>query len=384
MRAAEIVKMIPEEKLDFLSADTAVDFKVPKLKGALLFKLILYSLITTRTSSLRVLESVFHSYRFKALAGLPDDVTTHFTSIRDRIATIEAPYFEKLFAYCTDAFSKQLSITDKRILRYDSTMVAISASLLQIGMKVGSKTDKKQIKCTIGYNGLLPVDAEVFTGQKHLSEDICLYEAIKKATISKEDIVVFDRGLSRRASFADFTASGICFVTRINPGSRFEPIADIALPDQSTDTLSIETDQMVYLFGGKGKTRVKVPLRLIRAKLRKDGESIWFVTNIPAGKLSAAQITEVYKKRWDIEVFFKFLKQELDLEHITVRTENGLKVMLYMKLIAAVLLTAYRELNSLKGYKIVKMRFAFELEEELIKEVVIICGGDPSKMYRSP
>ena len=106
------------------------------------------------------------------------------------------------------------------------------------------------------------------------------------------------------------------------------------------------------------------------------------MTNIT--NMDAYQIADIYKKRWDIEVFFKFLKQELNLDHILVRTANGLEVTLYATLIAAILLIAYKELNNLKGYKILKLRFALELEEELLKEVIILCGGDPTKMNKSP
>jgi hypothetical protein len=48
------------------------------------------------------------------------------------------------------------------------------------------------------------------------------------------------------------------------------------------------------------------------------------------------------------------------------------------------LLTAYKELNNLKGYKILKIKFVLELEEELLKEIITLCGGDPNKMKRPP
>jgi transposase len=384
MRAGDIIKMIPEEMLDFLSAETKVDHKVQKLKGSILFKLILYSVLTTRNSSLRVLESVFHSYRFKALAGVDLQTETRFTSIRDRIATVKADYFEKLFTYCSHLFAKQVKTSDQHILRYDSTMIAISARILDFGMKVGYKTDKKQVKFTIGYNGLLPTSAKLFKEQQELGEDICLYEAITKAAPAKDDIVVFDRGLSGRKRFQDLSNQQIGFVTRINPSARFECLEDLELCEEQrqSSTLFIESDQRVYLFRQQGV--VKCPLRLIRARRIESDEQMWFVTNLDSTELDAVQVTEIYRRRWDIEVFFKFLKQELDLEHVTVGTVNGLEVMLYVKLIAAILLKAYQELNGLKGYKILKMRFADQLEEDLIKEVVIICGGDPQKMYRDP
>ena len=83
-------------------------------------------------------------------------------------------------------------------------------------------------------------------------------------------------------------------------------------------------------------------------------------------------------------MFFKFIKQELGVKHILVRTVNGVAVMLYVTLITAMLLKVYQKLNKLGGYKITKMRFAQELEEDLIKQIVLLCGGDPTKMYHAP
>lgn len=79
-------------------------------------------------------------------------------------------------------------------------------------------------------------------------------------------------------------------------------------------------------------------------------------------------------------MFFKFLKQELNFSHLINRSENGIKVMLYCTMIAAILLLAYKELNGLKGYKIMKQRFINDLEISLMKDLVVLCGGDPNKV----
>lgn len=125
----------------------------------------------------------------------------------------------------------------------------------------------------------------------------------------------------------------------------------------------------------EGHARAEHPLRCIEAVSKETRESIHFVTNIMDE--SAADITLLYKKRWDIEVFFKFLKQELNFSHLINRSENGIKVMLYCTMIAAVLLLTYKELNGLKGYKIMKQKFVSDLEKSLVKDFVIRCGGNP-------
>ena len=93
--------------------------------------------------------------------------------------------------------------------------------------------------------------------------------------------------------------------------------------------------------------------------------------------LGAKDITELYKQRWDIEVFFKFLKQKLNFRHLMNRSENGIKIMLYATLIAATLLLVYKKKNKLSVIKIMKQRFVQELEKSLVRNFVELCGGNP-------
>ncbi len=107
------------------------------------------------------------------------------------------------------------------------------------------------------------------------------------------------------------------------------------------------------------------------------GKEICFITNLMDE--DAYVIAEWYKQRWEIEVFFKFIKQHLHASHLVSRTENGMKVMIYMTMITAVLLLAYKKINRMKGYKIMKLKFETELETDIIRTIVILCGGDPNK-----
>ncbi len=90
-------------------------------------------------------------------------------------------------------------------------------------------------------------------------------------------------------------------------------------------------------------------------------------------------IAELYRQRWEVESFFKFIKQHLNVKHLVSRDENGIKVMIYMTMILAILILAYKKLNKIKSFKIAKLKFEIELENEIIKTIVTLCGGDPSK-----
>lgn len=84
--------------------------------------------------------------------------------------------------------------------------------------------------------------------------------------------------------------------------------------------------------------------------------------------------------------FFKFIKQHLNVKHLVSRDENGLKVMIYMTMILAILIIAYKKINNIKGFKIAKLKFELELENDIIKTIVVLCGGNPNKaayLFRS-
>lgn len=104
---------------------------------------------------------------------------------------------------------------------------------------------------------------------------------------------------------------------------------------------------------------------------------MWFLTHLLEEE--ACPIAKWYKERWTIEVFCKFLKPHLNAAHLVSRTENSLKVRIYMTMILAVLLPAYKKINGIKGYKIAKLKFALELENDVRKIIVLLCGGDPAK-----
>lgn len=96
--------------------------------------------------------------------------------------------------------------------------------------------------------------------------------------------------------------------------------------------------------------------------------------------MMAGHVTEIYHRRWDIEVFFRFIKQELNFSSLVSYDKNGIKVMMYMILITSMMILIYKKVNKIDGYKISKLAFIDELQMGIVKEIVIACGGDPKKM----
>ena len=94
------------------------------------------------------------------------------------------------------------------------------------------------------------------------------------------------------------------------------------------------------------------------------------------------EIAQAYRRRWDIEIFFRFLKQELNVSHLVSLNKNGIQIMLYMTLITAMMVLMYKKANNI-GYKTAKRRFSMEVRDLAIALIVVQCGGNPDLFFKT-
>jgi hypothetical protein len=385
---SSILKLVDSSLLDNIAATTSVDYKAKKLKGEVVFKLLLLTLLDDSKMSLRLMQQLYQSQKFRLLMSTEEQLSISHSSLSERLCSINVEYFKLIFEQLNKTIKDEhLPNSNKYVVRqFDSTSISTSAKLLSEGMVSGAKSkfgehNVKQVKFTIGLYEQMPADCKLFTEQKYVGDDEPLKQAILAPIFANNEIVVFDRGLKSRASFQLFKQQNIMFVTRINPTKIIQVVEVRKLPkDSTTATLKIESDEMVYLSTGRSK-KLKEAFRLIKAKRKATGEILFFVTNCEW--LDAIEITEIYKQRWEIEIFFKFIKQHLHAKHFFNYSKNGIEVMMYMSLIAAILILKYKKAEKINSYKVAKYSFVEKLEIEVIKEIVSICGGNPAKYFKN-
>ncbi|MBL7692963.1 MAG: IS4 family transposase [Flavipsychrobacter sp.] len=374
MTVNEILKLIPEQTFRDLAVETKVDSQVKKLSGELMFKLILFSMLRSNKLSLRVMETYLQSANFKSFTGY-DVLDGKYNSLRDRICTINCDYFEQLFNTIFGIYNKCLK-EEKALSKADSTYVALASKLFSIGMENGT-SDKKFVKYSVNIKGSLPSKVKVHTAQSHVSEDLALRELIDEDDQHKENIVVFDRGLQSRHYFEKFTVEKKLFVGRTKPNVRCrEKSNNILPPKPNNSTVTLTSDTTGNLINQDEKP-TQAQYRVIKGTIDSNGDAICFITNILDE--DPYQIAAWYKQRWEIEVFFKFIKQHLNAKHLVSRSPNGIKVMLYMTMILATLIIVYKKLNKIGSYKIARLKFELELDNDAIRNIVMMCGGDPDK-----
>ncbi|GAJ45707.1 putative transposase y4zB [Holospora elegans E1] len=179
-------------------------------------------------------------------------------------------------------------------------------------------------------------------------------------------MVLFDRGISKSTSYREFEEKDYKFVTRLTIGRKYKIIS-------KNESKSNVKEDIIINFYDKQHKCIDTNLRVIKL-LNKEGNEIWFLTNL--FDMPALDVTELYKRRLNIEVFFKFIKQNLGYKHFLSHSLNGMKVYIYMILITALLFLIYKARKKLHGFKIPLFQFTLDLEKSFIKTLIIISGGD--------
>ena len=144
---------------------------------------------------------------------------------------------------------------------------------------------------------------------------------------------VFDRGYLDFELFDKLSNDGFFFVTRIKRNTKFQVMEQDDVPQES----AIISDRMVV--PGGNNAYPTEPYRLVEVNDTK-GNPLGLVTN--RFDLSAEEIGQMYRARWQIELFFKHLKQQTTIKKFFSRDENGLKNQLYIALIAELLIYLIR------------------------------------------
>ena len=403
VRAPEILRMIPDEELAKLASDTKVDYCSKVLKGERMFYMLVYAMLCADRVSQRRLETVFSSAPFKTLFNFSIDMKVSHSSISSRLSKIDLLFFEKAYELIYDELSSLYTENEVRLMnlvRIDSSMVAETCNKLKEGFTVGKKPSsgesRRQAKYTVAYDGFGARLADVFFQPAYLSEDVAMPGVLMPLIKKDKDhmnLYVFDRGMSASANFSRISDEGAWFLGRIKTNRRMNVLRSLMTEGtgRNLGKLELVDDIVVHIFDDGGQEDMEHEYRVVKCrfkdprdterpknkgKVKRVENEVYLITNHMG--LTPQEIAEAYRRRWDIEVFFKFLKQELNFSHFLSTSENGIKVILYMTLITAMLIMIYKRKNEI-GYSDAKFCFKLDMEEWIMELNFVIKGGDPTK-----
>jgi len=191
---------------------------------------------------------------------------------------------------------------------------------------------------TLDHDGYLPTVLVITEGKRRETP------VARQQQFAPGTILVFDRGYLKVAWFAELTAAGVFFVTRLTTTTRYRVVHRRPLPQHR----GIVVDQEIRLCGRL--SRRQYPDRLRRVVLRTPtGDRLEFLTNHLT--LGASTVARIYQDRWQIELFFKALKQNLRVKTFVGTSANALHIQIWTALIALLLLK-YLQLKARFGWSL--------------------------------
>lgn len=394
--ALELIKKFPYEEIQEIAKETNVDYKAKKLHGIDLMLDCIGAMLSSSQVSQRVLA---YENGLPILTDTPlvsSRVQVCHSSCSERLDNINLEFFERSYrllcnkyrCYVPDDYLDEMSIT-----RVDSTMVAESANKLVSGFRSGGNAQKsrRQLKYTMAYNGVNVTAARVFTQKRYSSDNapisIVIHQCLRKRE-GMSEFYLFDRGLLKVDDLSSISKisqkEGVYFVGRLKANRLIKETGKIEIRDapNSNEEVEVVEDYTGYLRASRSnkwdesteyrfiRVRFKAPRPKNPSSTRRharhyDEEMLLITNNMTA---SALEIFHFYKKRWDIEVFFKFLKQDLSFSHFISTNVHGIKVMLYMTLIVALLIKIFSIANDI-GPKLAKFAIYIEIAQYLNNQI---------------
>ncbi|MCP1143174.1 IS4 family transposase [Lysinibacillus endophyticus] len=316
-----------------------LNYYTKKLYMASFMKLLLYAQLH-ETESLRALSDAVFSDDLQRTIGFE---SISFSQLGRRINTIPTEFFQTLFL---DLVSQIHQKTDFQKQRKTTTpLKIIDSSTLPLNLTNHKWAEFRKTKSGVKLHlrlvfmekGLSYPDQTVLTNA--IEHDRGQLEVFID---DKECLYVFDRGYLDYKRFDRMTDDGYFFVTRLRKNAVVRVLETFSLPEDS----KVLSDEMVVI--GTTQNRSENVFRRLEI-LDTKGSELTLLTN--RFDLDADEIAEIYKSRWAIELFFKWMKQHLNIKKFYGHSEQAVHNQVYIAMIVFCLnVLAQMNTNSDRSY----------------------------------
>lgn len=246
--------------------------------------------------------------------------------------------FYQLLARCREVAGPHGFRFKNKLLSLDATLIELCATVFDWAQYRRTKGAVK-LHLLLDHQGLLPSYAVLTEGRMHESR------IARSLRFAPGTIVVFDRGYTDYAWFAALDASGVYFVTRMKDNADYGVVERRPVPERG----SVPRDEIIFLYKVARADQRDLFLRRIEVWDETQQRNLVFLTNHRS--FAASTIAAIYRQRWQIELFFKALKQNLRIKTFVGTSPNALQVQVWTALIALLLLK-YLQLRARFGWSL--------------------------------
>ncbi|MBU4530615.1 MAG: IS4 family transposase [Hoeflea sp.] len=322
----QIQKHVPWSVFDQLVDEHKADYRVRRLTTKSQFLALLFGQLSGAVS-LREIEAGLSSQQSRLYHVGGRSVAR--TTLAEANANRPSAVYSGLFAHIAVSASRRTRRHIKDAVRIlDATRIELSS--LRSGW-ADMVSSHRAIKLHVCYDAQAQAPLTVnVTGQK--TNDITPAKAMR---IEPGMTYVFDLAYYDFGWWAELHAKGCRFVTRLKSHTRLEVTAEQPLPEGNRAILADRIGLLPQRMARSRKNPMADPVREIEVRI-STGKTIRILTNdldAPAG-----EIADLYKQRWQIELFFKWIKQNLRIRHFLGTSENAVRIQVFVALIAYLLL----------------------------------------------
>jgi hypothetical protein len=236
-------------------------------------------------------------------------------------------------------------IHGKKKFRFKNKLMSLDSSTIDLCLSIYDWAKFRRTKGAIklhlllDHDGYLPSFAVITTGKV---SDVKVAHTLR---FDSGTIVVDDRGYNDYSLFGSWSSQEVFFVTRMKDKTLYEVTEERTVPKNR----NILKDEIILLTGAKAAKKCPYYLRLVTAyDPEKEQEFVFLTNNLYLG---ASTIAAIYKDRWQIELFFKALKQNLKIKTFVGTSPNAVKIQIWTALITMLILR-YLQLLSKFGWSL--------------------------------
>jgi hypothetical protein len=334
-----------------------VDKYVKKLEAIKLFQLLSYA----QLEQLKGLRDISNSLNNKDYSQSIELESISHSQISRRLNTIPTDVFQFIFEDLIQQAGIKMGFEKirnelGRIYLIDSSVISLCLSRYNWAEYRKTKGGiKLHLRLRLFEQGVLPDHAEITPAKPSDRSQM------DNMVVEDQDAInIFDRGYIDYKKFDDYCENGIRFITRLKANA----VTDVQQELQVIPGSTIKRDCIVIL--GGTLTKMKNPVRLIETA-DTEGNPVTIITNDLA--MDAEEISELYRYRWQIEIFFKWLKQNLHVKHMYGLGKQAVENQLYIALITYCLLM------------IIKLDCKFTGTLLTLKRVLRVCLFEPVETF---
>ena len=222
---------------------------------------------------------------------------------------------------------------NNKLYSLDATVVKLCLNLFPWASFRRTKGAIK-LHTVLDHDGYLPAFVTITEGRRHEAKVADL------PRLPRGSIVVVDRAYTDYSWFARLRQSGLFFVIRQKTNALYQVCEERPVPRRS----GVTADHTIRLTGPKASSYPHLLRRVCYTDPETGKEYVYLTNNF---RLSPKTIADIYKERWQIEVFFRWIKQNLKIKAFLGNTENAVMTQIYVALIAYLLLCYFKLLSGL-------------------------------------